>query len=114
MDKVTVCGHRVLLDVHFDSNEIEDGPLKGFKTESDEAHKRSKAGSITGEVVSIGDMCWKAFDGDHPDWKPWCKVGDIVYYAKYGGKFIKVNGHDYVIVNDEDIQGVITKGEDND
>jgi co-chaperonin GroES (HSP10) len=111
MQKVNVCGHRVLLDVHFDSNEIEDGPLKGFKTESDEAHKRSRAAAVTGKVVGIGDMCWKAFDGDSPDWKPWCKIGDIVYFAKFGGKFIKIDEKDFIICNDEDIQAVIEESE---
>ena len=53
-------------------------------------------------------------DGDHPEWKPWCKIGDIVYFAKYGGKFITINEEDYIIVNDEDIQGVIHRGDSED
>lgn len=101
--RVEVVGHRVLLKPHFDSEETE----WGFQLDVGDTFKREKAATVVGKVVSIGPMAWKAFDGNHPDWKPWAKVGDIVYFAKYGGKFIKVNDEDYIIVNDEDIQGVI-------
>ena len=105
--KVRVAGHRVLLKPHFDHEEIQDGALKGFQLDVGETFKREKAATVVGEVVSIGKMAWKAFDGDSPDWEPWCKVGDIVYFAKFGGKFITVNDEDFIIVNDEDVQGVI-------
>lgn len=101
--RVEVVGHRVLLKPYFDSEETE----WGFQLDVGDTFKREKAATVVGKVVSIGPMAWKAFDGNHPDWKPWAKVGDIVYFAKYGGKFIKVNDEDYIIVNDEDIQGVI-------
>lgn len=111
MDTVEVVGHRVLLKPHFDHEEIQEGALEGFVMDVGETYKREKAGTVVGEVVSIGPMAWKAFDGDNPDWKPWAKVGDIVYFAKYGGKFITVNDEEYIIINDEDVQGVIHKGD---
>ena len=113
MDTVEVCGHRVLLKPHFDHEEIQEGSLKGFQLDVGETFKREKAATVVGEVVSIGNMAWKAFDGDNPDWKPWCEVGDVVYFAKRAGKFIKIEEEDYLIVNDEDIQAVILEGEDN-
>lgn len=109
---VEVCGHRVLLKPHFDDDVIGDGALKGFQMDVGDTFKREKAATVVGEVVSIGNMAWKAFDGDNPNWKPWAKVGDIVYFAKYGGKFIKVEEEDYIIVNDEDVQAIFKKGED--
>jgi co-chaperonin GroES (HSP10) len=108
---IQVCGHRVLLDAHFVKNEIQDGPLKGFKTESDESFDRSKAATITGKVVAVGPTAWRAFDGNDPNWKPWAEVGDIVIFAKYGGKFITVKDHTYILINDEDVQAVVAEEE---
>jgi len=116
--KVEMVGHRVLLKPHFDEDVIEDGALKGFKLDVGENWKREKAATVVGRVVSIGPMAWKAFDGyfkdgtPNPEWKPWCKIGDIVYFAKYGGKFITIEEEDYIIVNDEDVQGVIHEDEE--
>ena len=106
--RVEVAGHRVLLKPHFDHEETE----WGFQLDVGETFKREKAATVVGEVVSVGNMAWKAFDGDNPDWKPWAEVGDIVYFAKYGGKFITINEEDYIIVNDEDIQAVIHEVDD--
>lgn len=106
---ITVCGHRVLLDAHFETNEVQEGALKGFKLETDESFERSRAATITGKVVAVGDTAWRAFDGDDPNWKPWAKVGDVVIFAKYGGKFITVKGKTYILVNDEDIQAVLAE-----
>ena len=105
--RVEVAGHRVLLKPHFDEEEISEGALAGFKLDVGDTFKREKAATVVGEVISVGPMAWKAFDGDNPDWKPWAKVGDIVYFAKYGGKFITINDEDYIIINDEDVQAVI-------
>lgn len=107
-ESVEVVGHRVLLKPH----SVEEETEWGFKLDVGDTFKREKAATVLGEVVSIGNMAWKAFDGDHPDWKPWCKIGDVVFFAKYGGKFIKLNDEDYIIVNDEDIQGIFHKDED--
>jgi len=118
-DSVEVVGHRVLLKPHFDEEVIEEGALKGFKMDVGETYKREKAATVVGEVISIGPMAWKAFDGVlptgevNPDWKPWAEIGDIVYFAKYGGKFITINEEDYIIVNDEDIQGILHRGTEN-
>jgi len=107
-----VVGHRVLLKPHFDEDIIDEGALKGFKLDVGETFEREKAGTVVGEVVGIGSMAWKAFDGDNPDWKPWAKVGDIVYFAKYGGKFITIDEEDYIIINDEDVQAIYKHGEE--
>lgn len=109
INNVQVCGHRVLIDPDFQKGETE----WGFVLDVGDQFKRERAATTEGKIVHIGDMAWKAFDGDKPGWKPWAKVGDVVIFAKYGGKFIKVRDKDYIIVNDEDIQAVILEG-DND
>lgn len=75
--------------------------------DSDE-HRREKMAVNRGTVVRI---CEKAFS-DRFDGTPWCKVGDKVVYAKYGGMTLKDGDVQYVLLNDEDILAVI--GEDND
>lgn len=71
--------------------------------------KIAKAGIDRGEVVAVGDLCWK----DWGDGSPWCKVGDIVEYPKHSGKFTKPNKQDpsedgiLVFIRDEDILAVI-------
>ena len=106
-NKVEVCGHRVLLKAANVEDEITEGALKGFKLDVGEDHQRSKAATNIGYVVAVGLTAWKAFDGDDPDWKPWAKIGDKVYFAKFAGKFITIEDETYIIVNDEDIQAVI-------
>jgi co-chaperonin GroES (HSP10) len=104
--EVQVVGHRVLLKPHFEEEVIGEGALKGFKVDVGETFKREKAATVVGEVVGIGPMAWRAFDGDDPEWKPWAEIGDIVYFAKYGGKFITIDDEDYIIINDQDVQAV--------
>jgi co-chaperonin GroES (HSP10) len=59
---------------------------------------------IKGTVVAIGQNAWKAFD----DGTPWCKVGDRIMFAKYGGSIIEdEETHDkYRLLNDEDAVAV--------
>lgn len=104
-----VAGHRVLLEPVFPEEKTASGIIIATET----SHKRERAATDTGRVVSVGPTCWNAFDKYTPDgkrnpsWEPWCKPGDLVVFAKYGGKFLKVDDKDYVIVLDEDIQCVI-------
>ena len=53
-----------------------------------------------GEVFLIGPMAWY----DLPE-KPDIKVGDKVYYSKYGAKTLKPEGSEdfFIICNDKDI-----------
>ncbi len=37
------------------------------------------------------------------------KKGDEVYYAKYSGSEIKIDGADYVIIRESDVLAVVTK-----
>ena len=106
---IKVVGHRIL--------------IKPFKLEEvDEAFKRAKAAGIQfvendemrreqnavdkGTVVSIGSTAFKDFGGD-----PWCKVGDLITYAKYSGKYAEdpSTKERYVILNDEDCLAVLTQ-----
>lgn len=54
-----------------------------------------------GEVLAIGDKAFKDFNYAEPP----VKVGDTVYYARYGARVIKFDDdpQKYIICNDEDI-----------
>lgn len=106
---IKAVGYRVLLKLADDvaEDEIKDGALAGFKLDVGDDHKRQKAGAVIGEVIEIGPLAW----ADVLDGTPWCKVGDVVYFAKYAGKFIRIDDEDYLIINDKDVQAVISEGE---
>jgi len=54
-------------------------------------------------VVAVSPTAWKDwFDG-----QPWCKVGDEVIFAKYGGHIIKEGEEEYILLNDEDCLCII-------
>lgn len=61
---------------------------------------REQAGVEKGIVVSMGATAFKDFGGD-----PWCAIGDVVGYTRFGGRFLKdpETKEDYIILNDEDI-----------
>lgn len=56
--------------------------------------------SDRGEIIAIGVEAFKAYGFENP-----YKVGDLVFYAKYGAKTIKDKDTQdlYVLANDEDI-----------
>lgn len=64
--------------------------------------ERSQAvNSDRGEIYMIGPKAWKDFGLDEPP----VKVGDMVYYAKYGAKVLKDEKTEelFILCNDEDI-----------
>ena len=105
---VQIRGHRVLLKPEFPEETTDTGIVVVTQSQL----KQEQAATDTGRVIAVGNTCWHSFDRYTPDgkrnpsWEPWCKVGDLVVFAKYGGKFITVGDETYVVVNDEDIQGV--------
>jgi co-chaperonin GroES (HSP10) len=58
-----------------------------------------------GVVVDIGTNCWQPPVGDGT---PWCQVGDRVIFAKYGGSIRHEDDDYYIILNDEDIIGILS------
>ena len=103
-------GHRVIVK----PDPVEKTTSGGIILHVDE--KRESAGSQKGTCLQVGPMAWKneAYGFNLPDWTPWCKPGDRVFFARYAGKFIRTtddpNNQEYFIVmNDEDIQAVIEK-----
>lgn len=109
------CGHRVLVK----TKEVEKKKDLGNGLELELVYganeKLEKAAQIEGTVVAVGPDAWKAFRGIAPDGRqvegrPWAKVGDRVYYARYAGHPLMdpETGDEFTILNDEDITCIIT------
>lgn len=111
---LTVKGHRILIKPD-PLEELIDIPqaLKDNKFEvvkPVDLAKREEAGTETGTVIQVGNTAFRAFDGQDPNWEPWCKAGDRVLFTRYSGKIIEdpVSKEKFMIVNDEDIQAIVT------
>lgn len=59
---------------------------------------------LRGKVVAVGPGKLLEKSGERA--KPSVKVGDSVFYAKYSGNEIEINGDDYVILRETDILAV--------
>lgn len=111
---IKVVGHRILvkpLEIKDAWEDVIPEDLKkvGFQVSvSVDEEKRQKLGMDRGTVVGIGSTCWKSADlGYGTDgWSPWCKVGDLVGYARYSGKVIEdpETKEEFYIMNDTDVQ----------
>ena len=89
-----------------DQLEETDETLKRFKAmgmELPAAEKeREKSKQISGVLVAIGGNAFSDMANPIP------KVGDKVYFAKYGGLILKADdGTDFRMMNDKDITGVL-------
>lgn len=94
--------HRVLIKPF-----IETKTKSGIVIAKDE--RKQAIDSDRGEVFMIGPEAWKAFGCAFAP----VKVGDKVYYAKYGAKVIKDDETQelYIIANDEDVLVGYTENE---
>lgn len=67
--------------------------------------RKEQANVDKGTVMQIGHKC-------HEDYLGEAKVGDLVGYAKFGGKFVTDPQDEeiYLIINDEDLIAIFTDG----
>jgi co-chaperonin GroES (HSP10) len=95
-------GHRVLVTPDAKERITEGGIILTEQTQTQEQQAQ-----IFGTVADIGANAFKAFDDGHA----WCKIGDRVAFAKYGG-FVIRDPHtqeQFRLLNDEDICAIITE-----
>ena len=95
---VTPCGHRVLV-----------WPLpierktKGGIALPDNHVEREGMAQVDARVMKVGPTCWADQKSE-----AWCKPGDVVKIAKYGGLVVTgLDGRTYRIINDLDVVGVM-------
>ena len=102
-------GYRVL--VHQENYDEKDDVFRSAREAGIEIVKdkytRYQESVDVGVVVALGATAWK--EQGHP----WAKVGDRIVFAKHAGK--KIEDPDdkdkhYVLLNDDDVQAIITEG----
>ena len=91
--------HRVLIK----PDELEEKTASGLIIKFDE---REKSAVETGMICDIGSTVFKDL-GSTTEIEG-IKIGSKVYFAKYAGKEIKIEGVRHLLLNDEDIVGVFT------
>jgi chaperonin GroES len=69
----------------------------------DDAQKKAQAGT----VMAVGPG--RVLDNGNRAEMP-VKVGDRVYFSKYGGNEMKLDGVDYVLLDDDQIYGIFPAG----
>jgi len=105
--KISPKGYFVL--VRPDSLEEQDEVYKAAKDAGiqflDNSNDREFAATQTGTVVAIGPTAWRAFDRSDPNWAPWAKVGERVFFQQYVAKKIVDEDTDevYFLMADENI-----------
>jgi co-chaperonin GroES (HSP10) len=122
MKKLNPVGHRVMVrPSKIEEEQLLDDDLPGLKSKGfiinkpDGQHRRDAAGTDSGVVVAVGPSAWKLAQYGYGDegWTPWAKVGDRVVFGRYAGKLLKdpETGEEdvFMIINDDDIQAVITE-----
>lgn len=67
--------------------------------------RKEEAGAVVGLVLKQGDMCYK--DEEKFPTGPWCKEGEFVLIGAYRGSRFSVDGKEFVIINDDMIEGVV-------
>jgi len=100
---IVPAGHRVLVrpDVFMKS-------YQGAIVIPDTVRDRSQHAQTAGYVVKVGSTAYqqREFGGG----VPWCKPGDRVTFARYGGVAFRVNGEQYRVIHDDDIVSLIDEG----
>ena len=91
-------GWRVIVKPHY----IKDVDLGDGRTlQIVQPDRTGIAATTKGTVIAVGDAAYKdaRFAG------PWCKPGDVVVYARYGGVIFEEpdTGEKFICLNDEDI-----------
>lgn len=67
--------------------------------------RKEEAGAVVGLVLKQGDLCYK--DKEKFPTGAWCKEGDFVLIGAYRGSRFSVDGKEFIIINDDMIEGVV-------
>lgn len=67
--------------------------------------RKEEAGAVIGFVIKMGDLAYK--DEEKFPTGPWCKVGDFVLLRAYSGSRFSINGKEFIMVNDDQIEGTV-------
>ncbi len=107
-------GHRILVR-HFSIEERDEAFKKakaaGIMIAPTDDHKRREAGVDRGEVLAVGPDAFRGYHlnsyGTLDNFKPWCKPGDFIAFAKYSGMIIEQDNEKFLVINDEDVVAIV-------
>lgn len=72
---------------------------------ANETRKKEEQGATVALVLKQGPMCYK--DEVKFPTGPWCKEGDFVLVRAYSGSRFSVDGKEFIILNDDQIEGTV-------
>jgi len=67
--------------------------------------KKEEAGAVVCMVLKVGVMAYK--DEVKFPTGPWCQEGDFVLIGAYRGSRFSVDGEEFILVNDDMIEGTV-------
>lgn len=67
---------------------------------------RSQYAQTAGYVVKVGATAYQ--QREFGDGVQWCKPGDRVAFARYGGISVKAKGEQFRLLNDDDIVAILS------
>jgi len=102
-------GHRVLVKMQ-SLEEVDEQAARAKKAGiyiPEESKRLEETRIDTGTVVAVGKTAWADFGGE-----AWCTVGDLIAYARHGGKRVTdpYTKEEFLMLNDEDIVAVFKEG----
>jgi co-chaperonin GroES (HSP10) len=72
---------------------------------ADTTRRAEEIASCLGFVLKLGNLAYKDKD-KFPD-GPWCKEGDFVIMRNYTGTRFKVDGQEFRLINDDQVEAVV-------
>ena len=82
---------------------------KGGLILGQETLEKQQVASQCGLVLAMGPHC---YDKEKFPEGPWCKKGDWVVFARYGGSRIHIDGGEVRLLNDDEVLATIENPED--
>lgn len=83
---------------------------KGGIALPDQTRQLNQLTTSCGYVLKMGDLAY-ADQSKFPN-GPWCKEGDWVIFARYGGSRLNIEGGEIRVLNDDEILAVVSDPED--
>jgi co-chaperonin GroES (HSP10) len=73
---------------------------------TDATKKAEESASVVGYVMAMGEDAYK--DTIKFPSGAWCSIGDFIIMRSYSGTRFNVGGHEFRLINDDTVEGVIT------
>ena len=105
MKHIRPVGPRLLVRLHYKEHQLKADAKKAGLVLPDSVDQRLRDQVMEADVIAVGTQSYT----DQFDGTPWCKVGDRVLIAKYGGEEVSEPDDEikYRLIEDRDVHAVI-------